>query len=99
MVRPSCPGHAHVGLREDTSRLCSVHNEVNVRLGKPIFDCSRLDAEYDCGCGDATASTSTTHTRPTSSSDDTGAVEPIDLEWDVAKDDVTGVRMIKGGRR
>jgi FAD-linked sulfhydryl oxidase len=33
-------------------RLCFVHNEVNERLGKPIFDCAHLDDEYDCGCGD-----------------------------------------------
>jgi FAD-linked sulfhydryl oxidase len=75
-----------------------VHNEVNDRLGKPKFDCSKLDAEYDCGCGDAT--TSSAYARPTSSpgSDDEGAVEPMDLEWDVTRDDVTGVKMIKGGR-
>lgn len=67
-----------------------MHNEVNVRLGKPEFDCSKLDAEYDCGCGDVT---------PTSGSGDTSAVGLMDLEWDVARDDVTGVRMIKGGRQ
>lgn len=76
-------------------RLCSVHNEVNLRLGKPRFDCSKLDEEYDCGCGDA-KTTATKDTRP--SSNDAGAVELMDLEWDVARDDVTGVRMIKGGR-
>ncbi|KAI0028820.1 ERV/ALR sulfhydryl oxidase domain-containing protein [Vararia minispora EC-137] len=32
--------------------LCSVHNRVNERLGKPRFDCAHLDATYDCGCGD-----------------------------------------------
>lgn len=67
-----------------------MHNEVNDRLGKPRFDCSKLDTEYDCGCGDATTSSP--------GSVDKGAVEPMDLEWDVAKDDVTGVKMIKGGR-
>jgi FAD-linked sulfhydryl oxidase len=25
---------------------------VNARLGKPEFDCARLDETYDCGCGD-----------------------------------------------
>lgn len=72
-----------------------MHNEVNDRLGKPRFDCSKLDAEYDCGCRDTT-----TEARPTSSldSDGKGAVEPMDLEWDAAKDDVTGVRVVKGGR-
>ncbi|KAG6381984.1 ERV/ALR sulfhydryl oxidase domain-containing protein [Boletus reticuloceps] len=80
--------------------LCSVHNEVNARLGKPMFDCSKLDAEYDCGCGDATTSTAATDGRPKSgpSSHDADRMELMDLEWDVAKDDVTGVRMIKGGR-
>lgn len=33
------------------SRLCDVHNKVNKRLKKPIFDCAHLDATYDCGCG------------------------------------------------
>lgn len=32
--------------------LCHVHNQVNDRLGKPIFDCAFLDDTYDCGCGD-----------------------------------------------
>ena len=74
-----------------------MHNEVNDRLGKPKFDCSKLDAEYDCGCGDVT----TTDARPTSSpgSEDKGAAEPMDLEWDLARDDVTGAKMIKGGKR
>ncbi|KDN48198.1 hypothetical protein K437DRAFT_218372, partial [Tilletiaria anomala UBC 951] len=31
--------------------LCSVHNKVNERLGKPNFDCGKLDQTYDCGCG------------------------------------------------
>lgn len=75
-----------------------MHNEVNVRLGKSVFDCSKLDAEYDCGCGDAT-STSVAYAQPTSSADNTGTAELMDLEWDVARDDVTGVRVIKGGRR
>ncbi|KAL4079203.1 ERV/ALR sulfhydryl oxidase domain-containing protein, partial [Scleroderma citrinum] len=37
--------------------LCSVHNDVSARLGKPNFDCAKLDETYDCGCGDAPAST------------------------------------------
>ncbi|KAH8115172.1 ERV/ALR sulfhydryl oxidase domain-containing protein [Phellopilus nigrolimitatus] len=32
--------------------LCHVHNQVNERLEKPIFDCAHLDDTYDCGCGD-----------------------------------------------
>ncbi|KAK3841244.1 MAG: ERV/ALR sulfhydryl oxidase domain-containing protein [Linnemannia gamsii] len=31
---------------------CSVHNIVNVRLGKPEFDCSTLSDVYKCGCVD-----------------------------------------------
>ncbi|KAF8554909.1 hypothetical protein OG21DRAFT_1385292, partial [Imleria badia] len=75
--------------------LCSVHNEVNARLGKPNFDCSKLDAEYDCGCGDAPTSTTPSNARPTSSLEDVGAMEMMDFEW---RDDVTGVRVVKGGK-
>lgn len=31
---------------------CLVHNEVNKRLHKKIFDCSKIGDFYDCGCGD-----------------------------------------------
>ncbi|GAA6064541.1 hypothetical protein JCM10212_005645 [Sporobolomyces blumeae] len=32
--------------------LCHLHNQVNLRLGKPEFDCSKdLEGIYDCGCG------------------------------------------------
>lgn len=31
--------------------LCSVHNRINERLGKPEFDCLTLNDVYDCGCG------------------------------------------------
>ncbi|GAA5909099.1 flavin-linked sulfhydryl oxidase [Sporobolomyces salmoneus] len=32
--------------------LCHLHNLVNLRLGKPEFDCSKnLEGIYDCGCG------------------------------------------------
>jgi hypothetical protein len=37
------------------ARLCSVHNMVNVRLGKAEFDCSKLDETYDCGCDDSSS--------------------------------------------
>lgn len=30
---------------------CHVHNEVNKRLEKEIFDCSNIGDFYDCGCG------------------------------------------------
>ncbi|KAI8954122.1 ERV/ALR sulfhydryl oxidase domain-containing protein [Xylaria longipes] len=31
---------------------CHVHNQVNERLKKPIFDCNNIGDFYDCGCGD-----------------------------------------------
>lgn len=30
---------------------CAVHNKVNERLKKPIYDCSGILEDYDCGCG------------------------------------------------
>ncbi|KAI0313991.1 ERV/ALR sulfhydryl oxidase domain-containing protein [Amylostereum chailletii] len=67
--------------------LCAVHNHVNERLGKPIFDCAHLDDTYDCGCGDEpiAASKAASH-------------ELSDLEKDLSKDDYTGAGLIKGGR-
>jgi FAD-linked sulfhydryl oxidase len=62
--------------------LCFVHNKVNERLGKPIFDCAHLDDEYDCGCGDDGHTHG--HTQATSSS--------------ATKDGMTGAELIKGGR-
>ncbi|TLS21141.1 uncharacterized protein PpBr36_10558 [Pyricularia pennisetigena] len=31
---------------------CFVHNQVNQRLKKPDFDCTKIGDFYDCGCGD-----------------------------------------------
>ncbi|KIV78478.1 hypothetical protein PV11_10193 [Exophiala sideris] len=31
---------------------CFVHNLVNERKGKPIFDCANIGDFYDCGCAD-----------------------------------------------
>jgi FAD-linked sulfhydryl oxidase len=31
---------------------CFVHNIVNERKGKPIFDCANIGDFYDCGCAD-----------------------------------------------
>lgn len=31
---------------------CSVHNKVNERLEKPMFDCSLVAEMYKCGCDD-----------------------------------------------
>ncbi len=30
--------------------VCEVHNRVNIRLNKPVFDCSKVDERWDCGC-------------------------------------------------
>lgn len=44
--------------------LCAAHNKVNERLKKPKFPCDKLDANYDCGCGDESVSGSTTTMGP-----------------------------------
>ncbi|TKA65714.1 hypothetical protein B0A55_09764 [Friedmanniomyces simplex] len=31
---------------------CHVHNEVNVSLGKAVFDCADIGEFYDCGCAE-----------------------------------------------
>lgn len=31
---------------------CFVHNEVNARLGKEMFDCNTIGDFYDCGCAE-----------------------------------------------
>lgn len=40
---------------------CHVHNQVNKRLKKDLFDCSKIGDFYDCGCADdeKTAKTAT----------------------------------------
>jgi FAD-linked sulfhydryl oxidase len=76
------PPHSHF-IQFILSRLCAIHNKVNKRLNKPDFDCTTLDGEYDCGCGD-------TPIKPSN--------DPMDLEYNPSKDDTTGAGMIKGGR-
>ncbi|PPQ79159.1 hypothetical protein CVT25_002787 [Psilocybe cyanescens] len=71
--------------------LCAVHNQVNARLKKPDFDCAHLSDEYDCGCGDEPV---VEKSQP--EKDDN--LDPMDLEDDLSKDDLTGVDMIRGGR-
>jgi hypothetical protein len=58
-----CAKHFQIVLEEHppvvTSRsevaqwACRVHNVVNKRLEKPIFDCSRVESHWKCGCADA----------------------------------------------
>lgn len=67
-------------------RLCSTHNLVNERLGKPEFDCANLDSEYDCGCGDD----------PVNIKKNPVVDDPMDLERDSSKDELTGVDLIPG---
>ncbi|CAH6720770.1 FAD-linked sulfhydryl oxidase Erv2p [[Candida] jaroonii] len=31
---------------------CHIHNKVNDRLGKEMYDCTTILTDYDCGCGD-----------------------------------------------
>ena len=62
--------------------LCHVHNQVNLRLHKPEFDCAHLDSTYDCGCGDDPLEESTNG-------------QPGDS---ARKDDLTGAGLIKGGK-
>jgi len=39
---------------------CHVHNEVNKRLKKELFDCSNIGDFYDCGCAEDEKSSSKT---------------------------------------
>ncbi|KAH9485731.1 FAD-linked sulfhydryl oxidase ERV2 [Psilocybe cubensis] len=71
--------------------LCALHNQVNARLNKPEFDCAHLSDEYDCGCGDDPVDAE-------KSSPKSNNIDPMDLEDDQSKDDITGVDMIRGGR-
>lgn len=58
---PDCRAHMKVMFHELPPRLdsqhdfaqwlCEAHNRVNLRLGKPVFDCTTLDERWDCGCG------------------------------------------------
>lgn len=34
---------------------CSMHNKVNERLEKPMYDCANVLEDYDCGCGEQPA--------------------------------------------
>lgn len=31
---------------------CAIHNKVNERLGKEIFNCADIEEKYPCGCND-----------------------------------------------
>ena len=74
-------------------RLCFVHNQVNERLEKPIFDCAHLDEEYDCGCGDDGSAHNTSS--PTSSSTARPESGHVPTE---TRDELTGANLIQGGR-
>ena len=78
---------------EFSLRLCFVHNQVNERLKKPIFDCAHLDEEYDCGCGDDGNTTETS----SASSPTTGSTTSEHVPSGT-KDELTGADLIRGGR-
>jgi FAD-linked sulfhydryl oxidase len=42
-----------VGSRDELGRwLCGAHNEVNVKLGKPVFDCAKWEERWRTGWKD-----------------------------------------------
>ncbi|KAH9966280.1 ERV/ALR sulfhydryl oxidase domain-containing protein [Russula compacta] len=73
--------------------LCFIHNKVNERLNKPIFDCAHLDDEYDCGCGDDNGTPKTSPYSPSLTVDHEAGRGP-----EPTKDGLTGADLIKGGR-
>ena len=60
MISGECAGHfrqilqkypPQVGSRSSAAIwACHVHNEVNVSLKKPLFDCNNIGEFYKCGC-------------------------------------------------
>ncbi|KAF5317255.1 hypothetical protein D9611_003633 [Ephemerocybe angulata] len=88
--------------------LCGVHNEVNKRLKKPMFDCAHVDAAYDCGCGDGDEEEgeggskvnkgNVAKVRSGSKKGGDVVVEGGVLdEEEGTHDDLTGIDMIRGG--
>ena len=42
-----------VGTREDFAQwMCEMHNAVNKRMGKPVFECSKVDERWRDGWKD-----------------------------------------------
>lgn len=70
--------------------LCAVHNEVNKSLGKPEFECDKLDQSYDCGCGDEHGGKANATATPTVVGSDTLAAKPADeVQKEAGHDNVT----------
>lgn len=44
---------------------CHVHNQVNKRLKKPIFDCNDISSKYMCGCAEDEKENDTNIEKPT----------------------------------
>lgn len=92
VARPLTPSRAtscQTSSRKSASLwLCHLHNQINTRLLKPQFDCTMLDATYDCGCGPEPDGAKAPSTAADGVSD--GIVD--------GKDGITGVAVIKGGR-
>ena len=40
------------GRKQAEGWACHVHNQVNIRLNKDIFDCAHVSGRWDCGCGE-----------------------------------------------
>ena len=50
-IHPFSPDlHFPLTVRLHHLPLCSMHNDVNKRLGKPMFDCSQADARWRDVC-------------------------------------------------
>ncbi|ORZ00807.1 ERV/ALR sulfhydryl oxidase domain-containing protein [Syncephalastrum racemosum] len=39
---------------------CAIHNKVNERLGKDIFNCADIEQKYQCGCEEDSVDNQTT---------------------------------------
>ncbi|OCF46104.1 thiol oxidase [Kwoniella heveanensis CBS 569] len=77
--------------------LCHVHNLVNERLGKPEFDCLTLDATYDCGCGDESASATTDGQSPEETGISPGVGTDAESEVEVERADMDQGEIIHTG--
>ena len=40
------------GRKQAEGWACHVHNQVNIRLEKAVFDCAHVSGRWDCGCGE-----------------------------------------------
>jgi len=69
---------------------CFIHNEINVMLEKPVFDCNDLGDFYDCGCADDKTTGDTNQSKPGKKAD--GKVlesENLKLPVEITKESLT----------